>query len=50
MAEAISSLIAVASQAVPCWEPGRRVPGAARALAWARALAVLARGRPGRGW
>jgi hypothetical protein len=44
MADAISSTIPVASQAVSYWELGRRVSGAARALACARALAALTHG------
>ena len=44
MADAISGTIPVTSEAVSCWELGRRVSGAARALACARALAALTRG------
>ena len=44
MAGAISSTIPVTSQAVSYWVLGRRVSGAARALARARALAALTHG------
>jgi transcriptional regulator with XRE-family HTH domain len=43
MAAAISDAIPVTPQAVSLWELNRRRPGAARALAYARTLAALAR-------
>jgi DNA-binding transcriptional regulator YiaG len=43
MAAAISDTIPVTAQAVSNWELKRRVPGAVRALAYARTLAMLAK-------